>query len=414
MLSWEYPPYVVGGLARHTYHLSCALQQQGVEVHVMTLGQAEDSQHSLEEGVHVHRIAVQRQHEVEFTTTVMETNLTFLEESLRVLDTPGAFDLIHAHDWLVFPAARSLKHLFRLPLVATIHATEHGRCDGLHTLQQHYISRLEWELTYEAWRVILCSQFMKEDLQSFFDLPLEKMAVIPNGIIAPVEPGFLPVVRRKPMVLFVGRLVPEKGVRTLIGAMSAVLESCPESWCVIAGTGPMVQELQDLSTARGVTDRVIFTGYVDDAILSGLYRTAKVAVFPSFYEPFGIVALEAMAGGAPTIVSDVGGLGEIVEHRVNGHKVQPGDEEQLAAEIIGLLHQPEEGQRLVDEAYHRLRHQFSWAEIARQTLSVYRGICVEHASTSWKQDRERPFGLEGARAWGRRMMARQYKGRASL
>jgi len=183
MLSWEYPPRIVGGIARHVEDLSKALVRRGMDVDVVTC--ASDGAEGAEddEGVAVFRVPLGSPSPPDFVTWVMQMNLSLLERAIPQAAL-GA-DLVHAHDWVVAYAAKTLKHAFRIPLVATIHATEYGRNWGLHNDLQRYISSVEWWLGFEAWRVICCSDYMRGELSWVFQFPADKMHVIPNG----VDPG---------------------------------------------------------------------------------------------------------------------------------------------------------------------------------------------------------------------------------
>jgi len=378
MLSWEFPPMTVGGLSRHVYDLSRYLVRQGCEVHVLTTECGEAPHEETVEGVHVHRVHVLRPDGCEFVHWAFQLNLMMIDAAEMLAKSGLTFDLIHAHDWLTAYAAKRLKRHFDLPLVATVHATEHGRNHGLHTDLQHQIHRLEWQLTYEASRVILCSTYMRREAESLFELPPDKLDVIPNG----VDPEML----RPPLeaaggelrfaadheriVMYVGRLVYEKGIHTLLDAAVQVLADHPEVKFVIAGRGPAQQELQEQAKRLGVAEKVLFTGFISDESRNELLRQAQAAVFPSLYEPFGIVALEAMAAGTPVVVSDVGGLGDVVQHGHNGLKCFPNDPQSLALQVAALLADPEQGQRLAETARREIGR-YDWNEIAQQTMLVY-------------------------------------------
>ncbi|MBE3581646.1 MAG: glycosyltransferase family 4 protein [Thermoanaerobacteraceae bacterium] len=404
-LSWEYPPHSVGGLARHVEDLTHALAAQGQDVHVITIGRPEASgMQRQEKGVFVHRVEAYPVHAPDFVTWVLQLNIRFLEEAIFLWRHYGPFHLIHAHDWLVAFAGRALKHAYRLPLVATIHATEAGRNRGIHNDLQRYIHSVEWWLTYEAWRVVVCSQHMREEVQGLFQVPLDKITVIPNGVMPSKfrEADPPPEVRRRyalpqeRIIFFVGRLVVEKGVQVLLEAMPQVLARCPEAKLVVAGQGPMEGELKSRAWELGIAHKVCFTGYVDDRTRNQLYRLAEVAVFPSLYEPFGIVALEAMAAGVPVVVSETGGLKEIVTHGINGMRAFPGNTHSLADNIVALLQDPalaarvkEGGRRLVKEVY-------DWRQIARRTWELYTSVYEEYRRTPWP---ERPSLREKIRRY---------------
>ncbi|ACX51974.1 glycosyl transferase group 1 [Ammonifex degensii KC4] len=390
MLSWEFPPNSVGGLGQHVYDLTAALSRQGVEVFLFTLGAPGAPLAEEVNGVRVYRVQPSGPSTPDFTTWVLQANTFLLERAIPVLAKLKGIKVVHAHDWLVAWAARALKHAYRLPLVVTVHATEFGRHRGLHTLTQHFISSVEWWLTYEAWRVIVCSRYMEGEVKYIFQLPADKLVVIPNA----VDPGrycFEPegvdrnwfAAPDEKIVFFVGRLVWEKGVQVLLRAFPQVLARCPQTKLIIAGTGPYEGELKRLAEELGIAHRVYFTGYLEERVRNALYHWASVAVFPSLYEPFGIVALEAMAAQVPVVVSDVGGLQEIVEDGVDGLKCPPDQPEALAEKITWLLLHPEFAASLSEQAYRKVKEKYSWEDVARRTKRLYEEVARERQRTDW-------------------------------
>lgn len=382
MLSWEYPPKTVGGLARHVYFLAKALAQIGEEVHILTSAVIGYPSREILDGVTVHRLETLDSEGQDFLGWVFQFNLAIVNYAGTLIESEGPFALIHAHDWLVAYAAEALKKIHRLPLIATIHATEKGRNQGLYTDLQKQINGVEWKLTYEAWKVVCCSQYMSKQLINDFQLPADKVTVIPNGIdpatLRSDDPhaGQGPVKRRpgEKLIFFVGRLVAEKGVQVLIEALSRLVGRDVNVRCIIAGTGPMEGDLRFKAHNLGVEDRVTFLGFISDNTRNQLLSSADVAVFPSLYEPFGIVALEAMAAKTPVIVSDTGGLAEIVDHGVTGLKVSPGNAEDLAAAIYALLTDPDLAYNLAAHAWKEVETVYPWEAIARQTIKVYNQI----------------------------------------
>jgi glycosyltransferase involved in cell wall biosynthesis len=176
------------------------------------------------------------------------------------------------------------------------------------------------------------------------------------------------------LILFVGRMVPEKGGRVLIEALPKVLAKFPDAKAVIVGKGGFVDELKALAEHYKLGHKALFTGYVDDDTLLRLYRVSDAFVVPSLYEPFGIVALESMAAGLPVVASDAGGLWEIVEHDVTGISTYAGDSDSLAWGMLQVLQRPEHSQWLVQNAVQRVRDVFNWERIAEQTEEVYRSV----------------------------------------
>ncbi|MCJ7653167.1 MAG: glycosyltransferase family 4 protein [Actinobacteria bacterium] len=383
ILSWEYPPRIIGGLGRHVYHLSTALASQGIKVHVVTKDHPGAPEYEESEGVHIYRVVnyppdITQEDWVPWT---LQFNVALLEKAVALINDIKNINVIHAHDWLVGHAAASLKHAYRIPLVATIHATEYGRHQGhLPGPMNKLIHQIEWWLTFESARTICCSQYMMEEITNIFDLPVDKVDVIPNGIDAEsfkrdvsvdlyrkqfVKPG-------DKLVFFVGRLVYEKGVQTVIEAMTLVINKIPNVTFVVAGSGPHMNQLKSLVDTFDLQEKVKFTGHIDTDTLSAFYKSADLTVVPSLYEPFGMVVLESMAMGTPTIVADTGGLSEIVVHEETGLKFEPGDPESLADAMLRILTDKELAERLTCDANAYLGDRYNWDRIAKMTLDVYR------------------------------------------
>ncbi|MDV2683175.1 1,4-alpha-glucan branching protein domain-containing protein [Alkalihalophilus lindianensis] len=371
MLSWEFPPMMVGGLSRHVYDLSRALVQDGHTVHVLTSAVDGYPAYETNQGVHVHRISGLQPEANTFFDWVGSLNvaMAFYGEKLSRTEQ---FDVIHAHDWLVGVAAKALKTSLKVPLLATIHATEHGRNNGIHSELQYEINQKEWELTYEADRVVVCSDYMKNELQTIFSLPEEKLSVIPNGVDLELirsikEPSVQFEPNERFTVFTVGRMVKEKGFQTVIDAAELLRERGTRVQFVLAGKGPMLREYQEQVRHRNLEEYVIFLGFISDEERNKWFTKADAAIFPSLYEPFGIVALEGMAAGKPTIVSDVGGLSSIIQHGVNGLKMIPGDRESLVAQVMFLYNHPISREGLATQGLRDVETKFDWGAIAKQT-----------------------------------------------
>lgn len=387
-LTWEYPPRIIGGLARSVAGLSQAMAKKNVEVNVVTVGENQEKSFK-EQGVLVHTIPSYPLPSLNFISEIQSLNFGLLEKCIKLINEGGKVDIIHAHDWLVAFCARALKHIYQLPLVSTIHATEYGRNNGLHTDLQRYISSIEWWLTYESWKVVVCSEAMKGEIENIFQTPHDKIRVINNGIDIKESKISKDIPRTnfaspdEKIVLFVGRLVPEKGVQVLIEAMTRVLAFEPKTKLIIAGRGPYENTLKELARAKGVENRVNFLGFIDDEERDVLYQYADAIVFPSLYEPFGIVALEGMIAGNPVVVADTGGLSEIVQHEVNGLKCIPGNADSLSDQIIRTFTDGPLVTRIVKRALEDVRNKYSWDGIAHQTLNLYEEIIEESKTTQW-------------------------------
>lgn len=395
MLSWEFPPKIVGGLAQHVYDLTAALARRGVEVLVFTCGAPGVPEAEEINGVQVYRVHPYTAGTLDFVTWVMQFNVALLERAFPVLERVRDVNIIHAHDWLVAWAARALKHGLRVPLVATVHATEFGRNNGLHNETQRFISGIEWWFCYEAWRVIVCSRYMESELTYIFQLPRDKLAVVPNGVNpqnyvyqgGQVNRDWFAAPDEK-IVFYVGRLVREKGVQVLLTAAPAILARHAKTKFIIAGKGPYGHELRRYAERLGIAHRVYFTGHVDNVTRNALYNWAAVAVCPSLYEPFGIVALEAMAAKTPVVVTDVGGMSEVVRDGIDGLKCPPDDSGALADKILQLLTDPGLAQGLREQAYRKVLQEYNWDEIARQTRALYEKVWQQRRRVQWPEPAE--------------------------
>ncbi|MDP9134787.1 MAG: glycosyltransferase family 4 protein [Actinomycetota bacterium] len=385
ILSWEYPPLIEGGLARHVRKLAEQLVVQGVEVHVLARGLEDSPPEEELDGVMVHRVREpERPRDLsEFVTWVEHMNADMLAAGVEVGDRYD-FDLVHGHDWLVAVAGDHLANRFRCPLAVTIHATEYGRHQGwVDKHPQSHIHGVEHWMANRAERVIACSAYMREHISDIYGLEEERIAVIPNGIdpadLVPVDD--LETLRSRfaapdeRLVLLVGRLVYEKGFQLALEALPGLIERVGNVRFIVAGSGTAEQELREQATRLGLDDHGAFVGWIGDDVLHSLYRISDLTVVPSIYEPFGLVALEAMASGCPCLVADTGGLREVVPNDDVGLRFHSRDPDSLGQMAERLLTDGELRDRLVAEASEHVLT-FDWADVARQTLDLYRGLAV--------------------------------------
>ena len=394
MLSWEYPPRIVGGISRVVYDLAQKLGEKGNEVHVITCMHNNTPEFEKDNNVYVHRIhTVGPDTKGDLLKWTNHMNFAMTERAIEIINTIGKFDIIHAHDWLVGHAAKTLKHAYKIPLVCTIHATEHGRNNGIHTEMQQYIHESEWNLAYESWKVICNSSYMNREIHNLFGVDDNKARIIFNGVDLNKFNGVekdIEFRRRYAMdnekiVFFVGRMVREKGVQVLIDSIPKIVNYYNDVKFVFAGKGPLLDELKHKAYASGYGHKVVFTGYISDEDLLKLYKCVDIAVFPSLYEPFGIVALEGMVANVPTVVSEAGGLGEIINHGYDGMKAYTGNANSLADSILALLHNHENMvEDIKKRAMHKVTTMYNWDIIADQTYNVYKEILEENKYNHWE------------------------------
>ena len=379
MLTWEFPPRIIGGIAPHVYNLSINLVKLGVEVHVVTCDFPNTPAYEVVEGVEVHRFDSYNLPTPDFAAWIQLMNLNMQRAATKIIKSnrDGSI-IIHAHDWLSAKAGIGLKHLNRLPLVSTIHATEYGRRGGIFSDYNRMIHEIEVWLGSESKRVICCSRYMAEQVNKVLGVPYEKIKVIPNGIdpsiftnlegVEDVRSRFAD--RNEKLVLYVGRLVVEKGVQVLLDAIPKVLQKLDAKF-VIAGDGYLRSELVKRVAESGLASKVHITGYLDTKTIRRLFLAADVCVIPSLYEPFGIVALEAMAAGCPVVASDTGGLSEIIEHEKTGVKVYPNNPDSLAWGILRVLESKDLAEYLKKNMREKVEREYRWSTIAQTTKSFY-------------------------------------------
>ncbi|MGH2904694.1 MAG: glycosyltransferase family 4 protein [Solirubrobacteraceae bacterium] len=423
LLSWEYPPVIEGGLARHVCKLAEALVRQGVAVDVLTRGAAETASReaavvaggadrgadraprsagscaqAFEQrgGVNVHRVREPSwpRDLDRFVAWVDHMNDDMLAAGMALAEEHH-YDLVHGHDWLVANASAALADRLSIGYATTIHATEHGRHQGwVQDQPQAHIHEVERRMAQRADAVIVCSYYMRGHVADIFDIDERRIVVIPNGIdpdeLRPV--GDLRALRaefarpEEKLVLLVGRLVYEKGFQLALDALPEVIGRVENVRFLVAGSGTHEAELKAQARRLGLDEHGTFLGWIGDDALHSLYRIADLCVVPSIYEPFGLVALEAMASGCPCIVADTGGLREVVpEGERVGLRFNGGDAEHLGTMVERLLVDSELRDRLVAEASEHVLS-FDWDDIATRTRAIY----GELAPVSGRRPRGRP------------------------
>ncbi|WP_456373203.1 glycosyltransferase family 4 protein [Methanocaldococcus sp.] len=382
MITWEYPPRIVGGLAIHCKGLAEGLARNGHKVDVITVGYDLPEYENIN-GVNVYRVKpISHPNFLTWTLFMAEE----MEKKLGILGIDN-YDVIHCHDWMTHFVGANLKHACKMPYVQSIHSTEIGRCGGLYSDDSRAIHTIEYLSTYESCQVITVSYSLKEEVCNIFKTPEDKVKVIYNGIdpwefdIDMSQDEILNFRRSigvqddEKMILFVGRLTYQKGVEYLIRAMPKILEKHNVK-LVIAGSGDMRNYLEDLSYQLNIRHKVIFLGFVSKEMLKKLYKSSDIVVIPSVYEPFGIVALEAMASGTPVVVSSVGGLKEIIKHEYNGVWVYPKNPDSIAWGVDRVLSDPNFRDYIVKNAKKDVYEKYSWDNIAKETVNVYK-IAIE-------------------------------------
>lgn len=386
MVSWEYPPVVVGGLGRHVHHLATGLAAAGHEVVVLARRPAGTNPmthptHSyITEGVLV--VAVAEDPPVfDFGEDMLAWTLAMGHAMVRAgigLGKPGigdgwSPDVVHAHDWLVAHPAITLAEYYDVPLVSTIHATEAGRHSGwVSGRVNRQVHSVEWWLANDSDALITCSTSMQEEVERLYRPDRVPLTVIRNGIDVSAW-SFRP---RRPRsgparLLYVGRLEYEKGVQDAIAALARIRRVHPGTTLTIAGAGTQFEWLRERARVHRVSRSVHFVGQLGHQELLGWLHGVDAVVLPSRYEPFGIVALEAAAAGTPLVTSTAGGLGDAVIDGLTGASFEPADVDGLVETANAVLADPMAAQRRAYTARERLTADFAWDVVAAETAQVY-------------------------------------------
>ncbi|MGW4500969.1 glycosyltransferase family 4 protein, partial [Micromonospora sp. NPDC004336] len=295
--------------------------------------------------------------------------------------------------------AITLREHLDIPLVTTIHATEAGRHQGwLPDEMNRTIHGVEHWLANESGRVIACSGYMRDQVTTLFGVPADRIDVVPNGVddrAWRARPRAVAEARNRfagdgPLVGYAGRLVYEKGVQHLVHAVPYLRERHPGLRVVIAGDGPYRTELEEEARRLALGQTVRFAGFMDATQLPALLGATDATVVPSLYEPFGMVALEAAAAGAPLAVARTGGLAEIVEPGVTGVTFPHSDPDALAGAVDRLVGDEVFARRVARRARTMVGRRYGWATIAARTAATYGATRREHGPALARRAATRP------------------------
>ena len=386
-IAWEYPPLVYGGLGRHVHALAVAQAENGHDVTVITQQVDSEPRTDVMEGVTVVRRSPTPA--LDFVPDNLLSWVGELDASLAAAATAQVakmaaagtpVDVIHCHDWMTTQAGIEAAQAAGVPLVATIHATERGRHQGhLPGDVSVAVDATEQRLCQAADELITCSQAMREDVITQLGADPDRVVVLPNGIDETVWRTEDSQRRRArvrwggtgPLLMFTGRLEVEKGIYTMLDALPTILNNFPDARLVVAGQGGQGGQFDADIAERGLSPAVIRAGWLSEEELKALIAAADVALVPSIYEPFGLVALEAMALGTPVVAARTGGLADIVDNGRTGLTFTPGDPGELASAVAETLSDPRAAAARADLARAELPKRFNWRHIAEDTVAVY-------------------------------------------
>jgi glycosyltransferase involved in cell wall biosynthesis len=390
MFGWEFPPFNSGGLGTACFGLTRGLANEDINV-VFVLPRKVDIDDSfvkiifadtakLKQGAERlfsgyitsnEYIATRKQTSGFYGNTLLEevAHYAFKAGDIAIEENP---DVIHAHDWLSFPAGLEAKKATGKPLILHVHATEFDRTGGQGVNTQVY--DIEKDAMARADSIIAVSNFTKEKIVEHYGIPPEKVTVVHNGIdkseykILPPQLETIKQEGEQKIVLFVGRITIQKGPEYFVRAAKKVLEYYPNTLFVIAGSGDMQQQMMNEAAYLGLGDKMMFTGFLRGDDLNALYQAADLYVLPSVSEPFGITPLESIVNGTPVIVSKQSGVSEVLTHAL---KVDFWDTDEMANKILGVLQNNSLKSTLTKELQKEIK-KLSWSISAKKIIDVYK------------------------------------------
>ncbi len=281
-----------------------------------------------------------------------------------------SFDIIHAHDWMTYPAGISVSSLTGKPLVVHVHSTEFDR-SGEHVNQRIY--DIERAGMHHAARVITVSHFTKKIVESRYGVPADKVEVVYNAIDSNGKKNGVKLhdIRRdEKIVLFLGRITMQKGPEYFLAAAKKVLEVMDNVRFIMAGSGDMIRHTIELAAQMGIGHKVLFTGFLRGEDVDRAFRMADLYVMPSVSEPFGIAPLEALSNDVPVIISKQSGVAEILSHVL---KVDFWDVNEMANKIVAVLRHPPLQTTLREHGSFEVRR-LNWTDSARRCIGVYQSV----------------------------------------
>lgn len=390
MFGWELPPFNSGGLGVACYHLARALSQQSAEV-IFVLPKKIDIAPRFFRvvcaGICV-RVRSVASPLVPYITTneyagwlsgearphlygsdLFQEVLRYGKKARRIAKEEQ-FDVIHAHDWLSFPAGIEAHEVTGKPLVVHMHATEFDRTGG-HNVNP-FVYEIEKKGMEVADRVIAVSQLTKRIIVERYGIPEDKVSVVYNAGDAEIvsEHAIPHVISGKAIVIFVGRITLQKGPDYFVAAAHKALSVNKNILFVVAGDGDMRNYVISRAAELGIADSFLFAGFLRGEELSKLYKSADLFVMPSVSEPFGLTALEALQHGTPALISRQSGASELL---TNCLKVDFWDIDGMAAKILAVVEHKALKETLSENGKVEVA-QFSWNDSAERCAEIYREL----------------------------------------
>jgi glycogen(starch) synthase len=411
MLGWEFPPYISGGLGTACYGLTKAMDKLGIKVtfvlprgtgnpvgSVKTIGTNDIRTATLSEqfintkfhiissklkpyasvGSHEHNYGSGKilleiadtgpmLSPDNYTGDILTAVSQYAEKAMLIAGVED-FDVVHAHDWMTYPAGEAVSRQNHKPLVVHVHSTEFDR-SGEHVNQTVYdIERMGM---HAAAKVITVSNLTKDIVVKHYGVPSSKVEVVYNAVEHNGDGVcHIPAEKKDKIVLFLGRITMQKGPEYFLAAAKKVLEVIDNVKFVMAGSGDMMHKIIELAASMGIGNKVLFTGFLSGEDVNRAYKMADLYVMPSVSEPFGISSLEAMDQNVPVLMSKQSGISEVVAHAL---KVDFWDIDEMANKMIAVLKRPQLKTTLGKNGFHESL-KFNWEDSAAKVKNIYEEV----------------------------------------
>ncbi len=406
MLGWEFPPFISGGLGTACHGLVCAMGHLDVDITMLLPMTTQDLDGTARTGAERGYCKLaELKHVVlkSVPSTLPNPYHKSKSRSIRVFGTGQAggyegnlvdrvyeyaqrcvelietetFDVIHAHDWVTFPAGIALQNMLQKPLVVHVHATEFDR-SGQNVNRSIY--KIERQGMEAASAIIAVSNYTAGIVSRRYGVPLKKIHVVHNGI-SPKQIAAKPLTyRSKAIVLFLGRITSQKGPEYFVKAAEQILGDYDNVRFVMAGWGDLAPDIIRMVAAKGLGTRILFAGFLRGSQVDTAYRMSDLYVMPSVSEPFGLTALEAVQQDLPIIISKTAGVGEVLHQ--GALKIDFWDVDKMAEQIVEVLNNPLLGLQLRNTAKSEIK-QLTWDAAARKCVVVYNDVGVQAEQIYW-------------------------------
>lgn len=376
LLTTEFGQQIVGGLGRHVNDLVEIGSKQNLQFVVMTISFDDKESYTVEEGVHIFRLLPWKKRSTDFIDFIKNMNFRMTQFILQELQL--SFDLIHIHDWMLAFVGCHIKKELHKPLITTFHSTEKERKQYNNGEILSIITQYENLLLHDSDRIIVCSRYMEKIIEHKIKGRNVKPERIPNGIVAENYQSTLDHKQalsrfpflNSPYLLAMGRLVKEKGFQLLIESIIKIHKEVPGFKLVIVGEGPFEEHLKQMVKEAQLERYVFFTGFLEGEERNTLLHFCHLFVVPSLYEPFGIVALEAMLFRKAVVSFNIGGLKEVLANN-RGVLVKQLDSQSLANHLLYCLLHPIQMNKIATEGYNAVMRDYQWEKLIKKTINIY-------------------------------------------